>query len=243
MVSCTQTGNKLGRGAYSIVIELLPNDDKTICLAGKVFKTNKSPKKMKEKLINELELMVDLEHKNIVLCKGVCFLSSSMLPVLVIEKMETNLHDYLLNPVNSNLAVERKVSFLLDTARGLDYLHSHTPALIHRDLTAKNVLLDSQLRAKISDFGNSRFKDNYSTSHGAVPGTQDYMPPETMGGGTAHNPSLDVFSFGHLSLFTLRGVGTGGATGARAPPFFGLISSHALASRLPTQRARPRGDR
>ena len=65
------------------------------------------------------------------------------------------------------------------------------------------MLLDSRPRAKISDFGNSRFKDDHNTSHGTVPGTQDYMPPEALGGDAAHNPSLDVFSFGHLSLFTL----------------------------------------
>ena len=202
-MSCTPTGKKLGRGAYSTVIELSLNDNESVCLAGKVFKTNKSLKMMKEKLKRELQLMVDLKHENIVLCKGVCFLPSSTLPVLVMEKMKVNLHDYLLKPDNSDLLLERKVSFLLDTARGLDYLHSHTPAIIHRDLTAKNVLLDSQLRAKIADFGNSRFKDDCNTSHGTIPGTLDYMPPEAMGGGAAHDSSLDVFSFGHLSLFTL----------------------------------------
>ena len=202
-MSCTPTGKKLGKGAYSTVIELSLNDNESVCLAGKVFKTNKSLEMMQGKFEKELRLMVDLKHENIVLCEGVCFLPSSMFPVLVMEKMETNLHDYLLDPVNSNLPLERKVSFLLDTARGLDYLHSLTPAIIHRDLTAKNVLLDSQLRAKISDFGNSRFKDDCNTSHGTIPGTLDYMPPEAMGGGAAHDPSLDVFSFGHLSLFTL----------------------------------------
>ena len=201
-MSCTPTGKKLGRGAYSTVIELSLSDNESVCLAGKVFKTNKSLKMMKEKLKRELKLMVDLKHENIVLCKGVCFLPSSMLPVLVMEKMKTNLHDYLLEE-NPNLSLKKKVPFLLDTARGLDYLHSHKPAIIHRDLTAKNVLLDSQLRAKIADFGNSRFKDDHSASHGTIPGTQDYMPPEAMGGGAEHNPSLDVFSFGHLSLFTL----------------------------------------
>ena len=99
-----------------------------------------------------------------------------------------------------------KVVILLDTASGLDYLHSHTPAIIHRDLTAKNVLLDSELRAKIADFGNSRIMDLdpdcSPETLTSLPGTLEYMPPEAVGGSVTYDPSLDVFSFGHLSLFT-----------------------------------------
>ena len=207
-MSCIPTGEKLGRGAYSTVIELLSNDEENVCLAGKVFKFSEImiSDAMIEKLNKEIDIMVCLKYDNIVDCKGVCFLPNAMLPVLVMEKMETNLQDYLLKPVNSNLLVEEKVSFLLDTARGLDYLHSHTPAIIHRDLTAKNVLLDSQLRAKIADFGNSRIMESdsgYCGSLTTAPGTFYYMPPEAQGGSAIYDTSLDVFSFGHLSLFTI----------------------------------------
>ena len=102
---------------------------------------------------------------------------------------------------------KRKLSILRDTASGLDYLHSHTPAIIHRDLTAKNVLVDSELRAKIADFGNSRIMDLDPDSSPetltSLPGTLEYMPPEAQGGRVTYDPSLDVFSFGHLSLFTI----------------------------------------
>ena len=209
-MSCTPTGKVLGQGAYSTVFKLL-NEDKKVSLAGKVFKFSETMliEKMVEKFNKEIAIMVSLRHERIVNCKGVCFLPNSLLPVLVMEKMETTLHDYLLEPVNSNLPVERKLSFLLDTARGLDYLHSQTPAIIHRDLTAKNVLLDSQLRAKIADFGNSRILEfdsgfSGSISMTALPGTLAYMPPEADGSSSStYDPSLDMFSFGHLSIFTL----------------------------------------
>ena len=207
-INCRPTGRKLGKGAFSTVIELTMEENETVMLAGKVFRTSELQTYSHQKLNKEIDIMVELSHSNIVNCKGVCFLPTTMLPVLVMEQMMTSLHAYLLDPDNSNLPLERKVPFLLDTARGLDYLHSRTPVIIHRDLTAKNVLLDSQLRAKISDFGNSRILeyDSGSTSMTTIPGTLAYMPPEAQGEGdssSTYDSSLDVFSFGHLSLFTL----------------------------------------
>ena len=184
----------------------MPREDEEK-VAGKIFREKDKMKYDKQKIIKEMSIMVGLSHDNIVKCKGVYFIPSSMLPVIVMEMMMTSLHDYLLNPDNSELPLERKMSFLLDTATGLDYLHSRTPAIIHRDLTAKNVLLDFQLRAKIADFGNSQIMDlDVNRSMTSLPGTPDYMPPEASNvssSATYYDPSLDVFSFGHLSLFTL----------------------------------------
>ena len=151
--------------------------------------------------------MLQLSHPNIVRCKGVSLLVDQPLPVLLMERLTTSLHAYLLHQDNSNLPLKIKVSILLDTASGLEYLHSRTPAIIHRDLTATNVLLDSELRAKIADFGNSRIVDLDPSatpqSLTSVPGTLEYMPPEALGRSTKYLPSLDVFSFGHLSLFII----------------------------------------
>ena len=57
----------------------------------------------------------------------------------------SSLHAYVLDSTNSNIALVRKLSILYDVAKGLVYLHSHKPAIIHRDLTGNNVLLDSEL--------------------------------------------------------------------------------------------------
>ena len=111
------------------------------------------------KMCGELIMLVQLHHQNIVQCKGVSLLVDQALPVLLMERLMSSLHAYLLHTDNSNIPVKRKVSILHDTASGLDYLHSHTPAIIHRDLSARNVLLDSGLTAKIADFGNSRIMD------------------------------------------------------------------------------------
>ena len=202
----TPTGKILGSGTYGSVIELTSVRE---TLAGKVFRMSSTAMMLPVafRVCGELSMMMQLDHPNIVQCKGVSLLMDQPLPVLLMERLMSSLHDYLLRPDNSNLSVERKVSILHDTASGLDYLHSQTPTIIHRDLTAKNVLLDSQLMAKIADFDNSRIMDLDPEASPetltSLPGTLEYMPPEAQGGSVAYDPSLDVFSFGHLSLFTV----------------------------------------
>ena len=202
----TPTGVVLGSGTYGSVIELTSAGE---TVAGKVFRmlsTVRMPA-ITNRVCGELIMMTQLHHPTIVQCKGVSLLVDQPLPVLLMERLMSSLHAYLLHPDNSNLPMGRKVSILHDTACGLDYLHSHTPAIIHRDLTAKNVLLDSELRAKIGDFGNSRTMDLDPDSSPetltSLPGTLEYMPPEAQGGRVTYDPSLDVFLFGHLSLFTI----------------------------------------
>ena len=202
----TPTGKVLGSGTYGSVIELTSARE---TVAGKVFRMSSTAQMLPVafRVCGELSTMMQLHHPNIVQCKGVSLLTDQPLPVLLMERLMSSLHDYLLHPDSSNLSVERKVSILHDTACGLNYLHSRTPAIIHRDLTAKNVLLDSQLTAKIADFGNSRIMDLDPEASPEtltnLPGTLEYMPPEAQGGSVTYDPSLDVFSFGHLSLFTV----------------------------------------
>ena len=206
-VKANLTGIELGSGTYGRVIELLSAGE---IVAGKVFKvsSNIHQQVLTNKLFGELSLMTQLNHPNIVQCKGVCFLEDETMPVLLMERLMSSLHAYLLQPANLNIALVRKLSILCDVASGLLYLHCHTPAIIHRDLTGNNVLLDSELRAKISDFGNARLMDlDPEATPGiftSLPGTLDYMPPEAQGDSAKCGPSLDVFSFGHLSLFTIN---------------------------------------
>ena len=168
----------------------------------------KSPKVSHEKFFAELRILCSIRHPNIVQYHCVCYLPNSKSPALVMEKLQTNLHDYLLNPSYVNLSLHAKVSILHDIAKGLAYLHNHKPVVIHRDLSARNVLLNSERVAKISDFGNSRIIDTdpaCSTefkSTTRVPGTIIYMPPEACSDHAKLNEKLDIFSFGHLTLFT-----------------------------------------
>lgn len=97
-----------------------------------------------------------------------------------------------------------KRSILLDVSRGLVYLHGRSPPVIHRDLTARNILFTPSMRAKIADLGNARMVDPHKLTKtmSSAPGTLVYMPPEATRVQSRYNAKLDMFSFGHLALFT-----------------------------------------
>ncbi len=205
------TGRELGVGSYGSVEEV--EVDGLICAGKKIHEVliNEGVQIIAQKYVEECQLMSDLRHPHIVQFLGLCFLEDSSLPVLVIEKLMTSLDDLLESTPNIPIGLKR--SILADVARGLIYLHSHKPSpVIHRDLSAKNVLLNSALIAKVSDLGNSRIVDfqpgQLARTLSRAPGTMVYMPPEALNetACTRYGPSLDIFSFGHLSLFTLTQV-------------------------------------
>ena len=97
--------------------------------------------------------MTELRHPNIVQFLGLCFLEGSTLPVLVMERLDSSLDDLL--ETSPGLPLALKLSLLTDVSRGLLYLHTQDPLVVHRDLSARNILLTSSLVAKISDLGNA----------------------------------------------------------------------------------------
>ena len=188
LTGVTQTGRTLGEGSYGCVEEIRVNG--LVCAGKRMYDAlvnsqNEGADRMIEKYFDECQLLSGLRHPNVVLFLGICFLgtrppSTADLPVLVMEMLQGSLDHLLENTPNVPLA--KKISILQDVARGLVYLHGHTPAIIHRDLTARNVLLNSAMVAKIADMGNSRLVDMQpgqlaQTMTRGVPGTAVYMPP------------------------------------------------------------------
>ena len=201
----TFLGKKIGEGAFGFVEKVKVNGK--IC-AGKHFKNDCNFEEQWFK--KEFKIMQKLKHKHIVIYYGFHKLPKHnpqrhiKSPVLIMEYLVTNLHDFLISESHKGLSLERKVVLLFGIAQGLDYLHSE--GVIHRDLTAKNVLLDSKAVPKISDFGNSCVTGTFlgselhSKSLTRCPGTLNYMAPEAQSS-THYGKEIDVFSFGHLSLF------------------------------------------
>ena len=147
--------------------------------------------------------MSSLCHPNITQFFGLCFLPGTQLPLLVMERLETSLDDLLEHMPNIPLSL--KCSILENVASGLLYLHKRNPPVIHRDLTSRNVLLTSSLAAKITDMGNSCIMrpGQMVRTLSKLPGTLVYMPPEAQDDTHRYGAYLDIFSFGHLALFTV----------------------------------------
>ena len=181
----------LGRGAYGDVLEV---EYKGRIYAAKKYRSTPVIVSIGA-LSREHEILTRIQHPNIVPYYGVCKLSTDKSTVVVMERMDKNLDSFL------RKSLARKIAVLNDVAKGMHHMHSQSPAIIHRDLTAGNVLLDSNGTAKVSDFGNSRLIDltEIFTSN---PGTLDHMPPEALEG-ELYNTKLDVFSFGHLSIHAI----------------------------------------
>ena len=205
------TGRELGVGSYGSVEELEVGG--VVCAGKKIHETliekgNFGAESIASRYVEECQLMSDLRHPHLVQFLGVCFLPNSSLPVLVMERLLTSLDDLLEH--NPDIPLSLKRSILADVARGLVYLHRRSPPVIHRDLSAKNVLLNSAMVAKISDLGNARIVNfqpgQLARTLSCIPGTMVYMPPEAFEDTSKYGPSLDSFSFGHLSLFTITQV-------------------------------------
>ena len=99
------------------------------------------------------------------------------------------------------LPISIKVSILVDVCSGL--LHLHTNGIIHRDLSAANILLTHDMQAKIADLGVSKILSEraWSQKLTKVPGALAYMPPEALADSPDYDTKLDVFSFGVVALF------------------------------------------
>ena len=154
--------------------------------------------------------MSQLRHPHIVQFLGVCYLLGSPIPVLVMEKLQTSLDNLL--ETTPDIPLDIKVHLLTGISQGVVFLHSCSPPIAHRDLTARNILIDSGLTAKIADLGVARMVNiqpgQLAATMTRAPGNGLYMPPEAVQEerSTRYNTSIDIFSFGVISLFTITQV-------------------------------------
>ena len=128
------------------------------------------------------------------------------IPILVMEFLPTNLSSCI--DEYGILPKEINYSILHDVSLGLNYLHSQSPPIIHRELSANNVLLAFNMTAKISDLGVARIFNLTPLQMSRMtetPGTPSYMPPEVMVADPKYDTSVDVFSYGIMMIHVFSG--------------------------------------
>ena len=192
----------LGIGSYGAVYKAIC--DELPCAAKIIhptlFETNDpGSRKIVERFDQECEFLSGVRHPHIVQYLGVSRDPESGLPGLLMELLDGNLTNFL-EQSQEPLPYHIQVSLCHDIALALAYLHSN--GIIHRDLSSNNVLLIAGSRAKVTDFGMSKFTDTNPrmTPLTMCPGTMVYMSPEALKEPPIYTDKLDCFSHGVLSI-------------------------------------------
>ena len=197
------TKNEIGRGSFGVVYGAVYAG--TQCVAKEIHSNlvggGVEDNVVLKSFIKEINILSALRHSKIVYFFGVHFREGSHVPVLIIERMWTSLAKLLGEQQSIPLVI--KVHILHDVACGLKFLHSQEPPIIHRDLTANNILLNKNMDAKITDLGLATALESITRQRmSTAPGNLAHMPPEALQHNPIYSTKLDIFSFGCVALHT-----------------------------------------
>ncbi|XP_057868314.2 L-type lectin-domain containing receptor kinase IX.1-like [Cryptomeria japonica] len=199
---CTATNNfsdthKIGSGGFGCVYKgTLPGTKASVA----VKRVSPTSKQGKNQYVSEVIINSKLTHHNLVRFLGWCHRKDDLL--LVYELLSNgSLDKYLFGETEAALNWDRRYSIACDIASAVVYLHEDRhESVVHRDIKASNVMLDSNFKAKLGDFGLARVMEREKGGHTTVPaGTIGYIAPECVTRGKATRES-DMFSFGALAL-------------------------------------------
>lgn len=160
-------------------------------------------KRGKEEFISEISVINRLRHRNLVPLLGWCYEKGHL--IMVYEFMPNcslDKHIFKVDIAGGFLDWEQRYNIVSGVASALLYLHEECEQqVIHRDVKASNIMLDSEYNARLGDFGLARLveHDRRSFTVTGAKGTFGYIAPECFHTGQATAES-DVFSFGAVAL-------------------------------------------
>uniref|UniRef100_K3YEJ0 non-specific serine/threonine protein kinase n=1 Tax=Setaria italica TaxID=4555 RepID=K3YEJ0_SETIT len=195
--------NLLGEGGYGAVYKGKLTDGSMVA----VKQLSETSRQGKKQFIAEIETISQVQHRNLVKLYGCCLEGEN--PLLVYEYLENGSLDKALFGTGSgrkNLDWLTRFGICLGITRGLAYLHEESSIrVVHRDIKASNILLDTNFNPKISDFGLAKLYDDKKTHVSTkVAGTFGYLAPEYAMRGHV-TEKVDVFAFGVVILETIAG--------------------------------------
>ncbi|RDX87690.1 MDIS1-interacting receptor like kinase 2, partial [Mucuna pruriens] len=194
----------IGAGGYGSVYKAQLPSGRVVALK-KLHNLEANEPAIRRIFKNEVRMLTKIRHRNIVKLYGFCLHNSCMF--LVLEYMEMgSLYCILHNDIEAvELDWTKRVNIVKGIAHSLSYLHHDCKsAIIHRDVTTKNVLLNLEMEACLSDFGIARLLNSGSFNRTVLAGTYGYIAPE-LAYSDFVTKKCDVYSFGVVALEIIMG--------------------------------------
>ena len=195
---------ELGKGSYSHVLLAQHNITQAQYAIKAIDKRNKNNVEEKDYFRREAEIMYRINHPNIIKLYG--HFEDNTYCYFIMEYMSGG-NAYSLVPKYGQKKISPKMtaSILKDVISATYYLHHMIPTIIHRDIKPENVLINAEMKAKLTDFGWSNYLNKADMKRTTMCGTPIYLAPELVNN-TGHDHRIDIWCIGVLMFELLTGL-------------------------------------